>query len=172
MLSFFVLIWGFGFKRPLYFDQNLFQQFRQLFQTADCFIQNIGTTGKVHPDQMVHRFPEEAGTRHSCHADLPDHPLAEFQICPSLKLRQSEKFRNIDHHKIGSLRHIVLQAHTVQPGKKVVALFCVKGLQVFVVACRQFQTGHSGFLQRCSRTHSKEICTLRAPSITSAGPMR
>ena len=109
---------------------------------------------------MVHRFPEEAGTRHSCHADLPDHPLAEFQICPSLKLRQSEKFRNVDHHKIGPLRHIVLQAHTVQPGKKVVALFCVKGLQVFVVACRQFQTGHSGFLQRCSRTHRKEIVHL------------
>ena len=43
-------------------------------------VQHIGAAGKVHPDQVVHRLPEEAGARHSGHAHFPDHPLTEMCI--------------------------------------------------------------------------------------------
>ena len=100
----------------------------------------------MHPAQVVHRLPEEAGARHSGHAHFPDHPLTELQVGPALELGQRQKIGNIDHHKIGALRNIVLQPHTVQPGQKMIALFGVKGLQLFVIAGWHLQTGHSGLL--------------------------
>ena len=54
----------------------------------------------------------------------------------------------------------MLQPHTVQPGQKMIALFGVKGLQLFVIAGGHLQTGHSGLLQGCSRTHSEEVVHL------------
>ena len=62
----------------------------------------------------------------------------------------------------------MLQAHAVQPGKEVVALFGVEGLQLLIIALRQFQTSHGGFLQRCSRTHREEVVHL-ARTLNDAG---
>ena len=108
----------------------LLQQSRKLFQSAGGFVQHIGAAGKVHPDQVVHRLPEETGTGHSSHADLTDHPLAELKVCPAGKLRQGEEIRDVDHDKVGALRGIVLQPCPVQPGQKMIALFGVERLQM------------------------------------------
>ena len=65
-------------------------------------------------DQIVYIFPEKAGTRNGCHTDIFDHPLAELQIGISGKLRQIQELLDIDHDKIRSLRHIVLQTDRIQ----------------------------------------------------------
>ena len=150
----------------------LFQQVCQLFQPVDGFVQHVGAAGKVHADEMVHRLPEEAGTRHGSYADLFDHPLAELEVGPALELRQGQEVRDVDHHEIGALRDIVLQPYPVQPGQEVVALCGVEGLQFLIVVFRQLQPGHSSLLQGCCRAHGEEVVPLRAPSMTSAGPMR
>ena len=57
---------------------------------------------------MIDFFLEETGARYGCHANILNHPLAEFQICPTLELRKVKKFLNIYKNKISSLRDIVL----------------------------------------------------------------
>ena len=57
---------------------------------------------------MIDFFLEETGARYGCHANILNHPLAEFQICPTLELRKVKKSLNIYKNKISSLRDIVL----------------------------------------------------------------
>ena len=132
-------------------DRRLFffrQQLCQLFQPVQRFFQCALLPRKMQTDQVVDRFSEKAGARHGRNADGSDHPFTKLQIGVFLKLWQVEKRLNIQHHKIGALRNIVLQTDPVESGTKEIALLRIERPQVFIIAVRQRQTGNGCLLQR------------------------
>ena len=70
-------------------------------------VQCIILLRKVDADQMIHIFPEEAGTGNCCYSNVFDHPLTELQVCVACKLRQIQEILNIDQYKISSLRNVM-----------------------------------------------------------------
>ena len=109
---------------------------------------------------MIHVLPEETGPRHGGHADLPDHPLAELQVCPAPEEIRFQELRDIHHHEVRALGHIVPEADPVQAFQKIIALARICPVQVPIILLPEAQPGNGRFLQRCRRSHGQEIVDL------------
>ena len=111
-------------------------QFFQLFQPSKRFVQSLLFPGKMQADQVVDLFPEKAGSRNGGHANLFDHPLAEFQIRKAPELRQLQKLGDINQYKIGPLGHVMFQPDPIQSRQKIIPFFRVSLQQLFVIILR------------------------------------
>ena len=136
------------------------QQCGHLLQAAKNFVDGLLLPRKVQANQVVDRFPEEAGAGNRGNPDLPDHPLTELQIRPALKLRQRQEVRDLHHHKVGPLRDIVLQPQAIQSCQEVVPFLPIQGVEVPVVFLSEAKSRDGGLLQRRRCAHGKEVMNL------------
>ena len=103
---------------------------------------------------MVDGLAEEARAGHGTHANLGREVLAEVEVAVVAKLR------DIHHHVIGALRHVMLKTDTVEPLAEQVALGGVEVEDLLIIAVVEVEGGNDGFLQGGGGTNGEEVVDL------------
>ncbi len=103
---------------------------------------------------MVDGLAEEARARNGAHAHLGGQILAEVEVAVIAKLR------DIHHHVVGALRHVVRKADAVESLTEQVALGGVEVEDLLVIAVVEVEGGDDGFLQGSGGAYGEEVVDL------------
>ena len=103
---------------------------------------------------MVDGLAEEARSGNSAHTHLRREVLAEVEVAVIAKLR------DIHHHVVGALRHVMLKTDAVESPAEQVALGGIEVKDLIVIAVVEVEGGDDGFLQGSGGTHGEEVVDL------------
>ncbi len=117
-------------------------------------VERLVTLGKVETNQMVDGLAEEARSGNSAHAHLRREVLAEVKVAVIAKLR------NIHHHVVGALRHVMLKTDAVESLAEQVAFGGIEVKDLIVIAVVEVEGGDDGFLQGSGGTYGEEVVDL------------
>ena len=129
----------------------------QGFQAVQGVQKGLVLFGEVEANEVVHRLPEEAGTRNSPHAHLFRQVLAEPQVAVIAELR------DIQQDVVGPLRRAVGQPQCVQAPQEQVPLVGVLRQESVVIVLAEVQSGDDRLLEGGRRAHGEEVVDLFDP---------